>query len=111
MVTFWAFQTKGSQYWDSFYTSGFLALNRTTGHPSPLENDYYLVDQTNAQARAASFDAFWAGYGRYGIRSVWLDATEPEREAYSFGDFQLAAGTDSEVGRVYLVWPSLMTTG
>ena len=47
------------------------------------------------------FDAFWKGYGQYGFKTVWLDASEPERadsSMYNFGDFAMSAGTDTEVG-------------
>ena len=48
------------------------AVNRTSSEIVPLEGNYYLVDQSNAAARAAIFDAFWQGYGQYGFKTVWL---------------------------------------
>lgn len=42
-----------------------------------------LMDSTNASAAAAIFNAWYNGYGRYGIRSIWLDETEPDRSSYS----------------------------
>ena len=53
MVTFWPFQTTASQHWQNFSSNAYLAVNRSTGAPSPLEANFYLVDQTNAAARAA----------------------------------------------------------
>jgi alpha-glucosidase (family GH31 glycosyl hydrolase) len=67
----------------------------------PWENNYYLVDETNAAARAAVFAGFWQGYGQYGFKTVWLDAAEPERVLdTTVGQFRLAAGTDTEVRSV-----------
>jgi alpha-glucosidase (family GH31 glycosyl hydrolase) len=43
--------------------------------------DQFLVDETNPLARATTFDKFWDGYGRLGIKTVWLDAAEPEVRA------------------------------
>jgi hypothetical protein len=54
----------------------FSAVNRTTSETVYLENNYYLVDQSNAAARAATFDAFWQGYGQYGFKTVWLVRVE-----------------------------------
>ena len=97
MVTFWPFQTTASRYWNEYSTLGYLAVNRTSGVPAPLEFSNYLVDQTRAETRAATFNAFWQGYGQFGFKTVWLDAAEPERFDWSFGDFSLFAGTDAEV--------------
>ncbi len=45
------------------------------------------------------------GYGKYGIRRVWLDATEPERYNTSdqVGLWKFSMGTDAEIGEAW-VW-------
>ena len=97
MVTFWPFQTPQSTHWAEFTSAGFLATNQTGGLVA-YDGDQYLVDETNAAARAAVFDGFWQGYGKFGFKTVWIDAAEPEHfGAAAEGTWRLAAGTDAEV--------------
>ena len=63
----------------------------------------HLVDEFQANARASIYAAFKKGYGQYGIRTVWLDGSEPERStSYNFGKVRFAAGTDSEIGEAWI---------
>ena len=106
-VTFWPMVTQSSSHFQAFNDSGFFMRNRTTGEAAPVEQwagPMYATDETNPAARAAIYQAFKAGYGRFGIRTVWLDGAEPERGgANNFGQFALAAGTDSEVGEAWVL--------
>jgi alpha-glucosidase (family GH31 glycosyl hydrolase) len=53
--------------------------------------------------RKAVFEKFWEGYGKYGIKTVWIDAAEPEHfGGAAEGRWQLAAGTDAEVGEAWV---------
>lgn len=56
-------------------------MSLTPGEAKAWESDYFLVDETNAAARSAIFAAFMNGYGKYGIKTVWLDGSEPERSS------------------------------
>jgi alpha-glucosidase (family GH31 glycosyl hydrolase) len=81
MVTFWPFQSTGSRYWDEFTTNGYLVnkINKTNAEPTSYDGgNQYLVDETNPKVREVVFDKFWEGYGQYGIKTVWIDAAEPE---------------------------------
>lgn len=82
-----------------------MAINRTSGNPDQFwgcaacQNSYgSLIDATQDAVRTAMFDRWWAGYGTYGIRSVWFDETEPDRGACTQQRRQRSArGTDCAV--------------
>lgn len=69
--------------------------------PSCNNNGGSLIDATSAATRQAVFDRFWANIGSLGVRAVWLDETEPDRDGYTYGQWQLAAGADYEVGAAW----------
>jgi alpha-D-xyloside xylohydrolase len=100
-VTFWPFMNPTATYYQQFYNNTWLAINRTDGQPD-IFWEYLqggaLVDSTSPAAAEAIFNAWYNGYGRYGIRSIWLDETEPDRSSYSYGEWQLSAGADYEIG-------------
>jgi len=61
------------------------------------------VDETNPKVREVVFDKFWEGYGHYGIKTVWIDAAEPEHSGHQDeGTWKMAAGTDAEVGEAWI---------
>ena len=97
MVTYWPFQTTGSQHWDEFNSSGLL-VEPYAGGIKPYDGDQHLVDETNPAARAAAFEGFWSGYGKYGIKTVWIDAAEPEHFGADMeGQWKLQGGSDGEL--------------
>jgi alpha-D-xyloside xylohydrolase len=104
-VTFWPYVTPSGSYFNPFTAQGFFATN-LTGGPIAVETwagQMHLVDETNPAARSAYYKAFRDGYGKFGIRTVWLDGSEPERgTSYNFGQLRLAGGTDSEVGEAWI---------
>ena len=106
-VTFWPYLCDGGAHTDAFNSSGFLVNGLGTNTPSPVETwacKMLLTDETNALARKAIYAAFREGYGKYGIRTVWLDGSEPERStSYNFGQFSLAGGSDMEIGESWIL--------
>ena len=104
MVTFWPFQSMGSRHWAEFSQDGYLVNRINATSPTSYDGGaQYLVDETNPVVRKAVFDAFWDGYGKYGIKTVWIDAAEPEHfGADSEGSWQLSAGTDGEVMEAWI---------
>ena len=65
--------------------------------------DQYLYDPFNEDARKAVFKAFMQGYGKYGIKTIWIDAAEPERmDAANVGNWKFKLGTDAEVGEAWV---------
>lgn len=106
MVTYWPFQTTGSQHWTEFNSSGYL-VEPYAGGQKAYDGDQFLVDETNPAARAAAFQGFWDGYGKYGIKTVWIDAAEPEHNGASMeGLWKLQGGTD---GELMMGWNQLHT--
>lgn len=105
MVTFWPFQEPGDAHWPQFNNSGYL-VPKIDGTLAPFDGSYYLYDAFNPDARNATFQGFMAGYGRYGIRRIWLDAAEPERigsnPSQTVGQWRFSAGTDVEVGEAWV---------
>lgn len=104
MVTFWPFVAPNCTHWDSFTSSGFVAplLDGSLAQYDDWCNGY-LIDQTQAAARQAFFQAFMDGYGKYGFKAVWLDGSEPERpNAAHQGDIRLSLGTDTEIGAAWV---------
>ena len=60
-------------------------VNTTSGSSSSFDGgNQYLVDQTLPAVRKAVFDKFWDGYGKLGVRAVWLDAAEPEHSVREY---------------------------
>ena len=104
-VTFWPYVTPAGAYYQNFSAAGYFTTD-LAGQPIAVETwagDMHLVDETQAAARAAIYSAFRAGYGRHGIRTVWLDGSEPERAtSYNFGQLRFQGGTDSEVGEAWI---------
>jgi alpha-D-xyloside xylohydrolase len=106
-VTFWPYLCPGGAHFANFSDAGLLATARGTAAPSPVESwacPMYLTDETNPAARAAIYAAFREGYGKLGIRTVWLDGAEPERStADNFGNFSMFGGTDTEIGESWIL--------
>ena len=43
------------------------------------------------------------GYGKYGIKTIWIDAAEPERmDDKNVGNWKYMVGTDAEVGGAWV---------
>lgn len=104
-VTFWAHVDPVGSHFAAFNASGLLARNLSTDLQDPVTDFYgplFLTDTTQSAARAAMFQAFMDGYGKYGVRTVWLDAAEPARSAYAYGMQRYAGGVDNEVGMAWV---------
>lgn len=88
MVTFWPFQSTESRHWDEFTSNGYLANVINATKPTSYDGgNQYLVDQTNPATRKAVFNGFMEGYGTYGIKTIWIDAAEPEHNGASMVNF------------------------
>lgn len=65
--------------------------------------DQYLYDPFNPDARKAVFQKFMEGYGKYGIKTIWIDAAEPERmDDKNVGNWRFHLGTDAEIGGAWV---------
>lgn len=103
MVTFWPFQSRESQHWQEFESNGYLVPRLNGTLMSWDGGDQYLYDPFNEAARKAAFKAFMDGYGKYGIKTIWIDAAEPERmDEANVGNWRFALGTDAEIGEAWV---------
>ena len=103
-VTFWPYVTPAGAYYNNFSAAGYFATN-LTGAPMAVESwagPMHLVDQFNPLVRSSVYAAFRENYGRIGIRTVWLDGSEPERGSQNFGAVRFSGGTDSELGEAWV---------
>jgi alpha-D-xyloside xylohydrolase len=72
-----------------------------------LASNFRAIFFPECKARAAAFQGFWDGYGKYGIKTVWFDAAEPEHNGASMeGHWRLHAGSD---GELMMGWNQLHT--
>ena len=47
---------------------------------------------------ARTFEHWWEGYGKYGVRAMWMDESEPDHAKYiSGGQWNLFAGAQDAV--------------
>ncbi|KAH3756987.1 glycoside hydrolase family 31 protein [Pelomyxa schiedti] len=102
MVTFWPFQSENSTHWSEFESQDYLATYGASQELMPFDNGYYLIDEFNLGAQKATANGMWEGYGKYGFRSFWLDAAEPERWQASSDVWNFAGGSDIQVGEAWV---------
>jgi alpha-glucosidase (family GH31 glycosyl hydrolase) len=94
---------QGSKNWEEYNNSGYLLIDRATGvadsfweYNTPTGNA--VVDATNAEALKTTFQKWYDGYGKYGIRAMWMDESEPDHaKDITGGQWNLAKGVDAEV--------------
>jgi len=104
MVTLWPYiGQQVSTHWEEYSTKGYLGVNIESGKPdsfwqynTPTGNS--IIDPSNPAAMNATSSHWYEGYGKYGIRAIWMDQSEPDHAAYiSGGQWQFHAGTDAEM--------------
>lgn len=70
MVTFWPYISRASKNWDEFNDANYFVINATSHKADPYWSQCCsLIDATNNHALQATFKKWFAGYGRYGIKS------------------------------------------
>jgi alpha-D-xyloside xylohydrolase len=84
MTTHWPFMSPSSVHRAAFEAAGALAVNVSSGAADTfwqyLQNGSLITTLSPATANLTAA-AWWAGYGRFGVRAMWLDETEPDRTA------------------------------
>ena len=110
MITVWPFQgmpypngTVTSKHWEEFASKGYLLTNTSSGNPdsfweysTPTGNA--VVDATNPEAMKSVWQHWQEGYGKYGVKAIWMDESEPDHHLYiDGGQWQLHKGLDAEV--------------
>ncbi len=63
-----------------------------------------IVDPTHPDARKHWWDLVQENYCSAGIRSFWLDETEPEMRPYDYGNIRMYIGNGLECANAYAYW-------
>ena len=99
VVSFYPYQNEGSANYAALVPA--LSAVDMTGARDAYNGclgGQTLYDAFNADARAATFGLWTAGYGRFNVSWAWHDCDEPGRDTTRNGRWRFAAGTDTEVG-------------
>ena len=106
MITHWPFMSKDSVQRAAYEAAGALAVNSSSGAAdtfwSYLQEGALVTTLTDA-TRALVADSWTRGYGRFGVRAMWLDETEPDRtgpanDGLISGAWEYAGVAATEVG-------------
>jgi alpha-D-xyloside xylohydrolase len=106
MITHWPFMSTDSVHRADYEAAGALAVNATSGVPdtfwSYLEEGALITTLSEA-TRNLTANNWMKGYGKFGVRAMWLDETEPDRTgaadaALRTGDWTYEGVADTEVG-------------
>lgn len=96
-----AFTTEGSTapvFWDDNNC-------HDVGVPQLSNGSCYIYDATNPAARAYFWSRLRAGYYSHGIRTFWLDASEPEISTaaaqHAADNYNSSIGTGEEMGMMF----------
>ena len=109
MVSIWPTTSLNSENYAEMEDRGLL-IGNASGMPVHLpfwDKDvpgrvfYRYYDSTNPQARQYIWAKARDGYYRHGIRTFWLDATDPEMQPENPDDLRLHLGQGTEVQGVY----------
>lgn len=109
IVSVWPTVSMNAEGYDEMEDRGLLVGN-AAGMPVHLpfwDKDvegrvfYRYYDATNPEARAYIWERVREGYYRHGIRTFWLDATDPEMQPENPDDLRFHLGQGTEVQGVY----------
>jgi alpha-D-xyloside xylohydrolase len=117
MASVWPFTCKNSRSFDMMTTSGWVASNGT-GAPFDAYGACRLVDPSNTAAQQYVWSLLNTSYAQYGIRSFWLDCSEPWNPPSGsafFGDPRVPGASKwswADAGAMYdVAWPKLFRDG
>ena len=99
LVSMYPFQNEGSTHYAEFVPA--LSARDATGAANAFNgclSGQTLYDAFNPDARAATWAAWTAGYGRFNLSWMWQDCSEPGRDLSRNGRWLYSAGSDAEVG-------------
>jgi len=106
MVTHWPFMSPTSVHRAAYEAAGALAVNASSGAADTFWEylqEGALITTFSEATRNLTIANWQNGYGRYGIRAMWLDETEPDRTGPSndllrAGSWQYEGVSDTELG-------------
>ena len=82
MVTHWPFMAADSVHRAEYEAAGALAINSSSGQADTFWEylqEGALITTLSEATRNLTARKWVEGYGRFGIRAMWLDETEPDR--------------------------------
>lgn len=82
MITHWPFMSTSSTHRAEYEAAGALAINASSGAPDTFWSylqEGALITTLSEATRNLTIRNWVQGYGRFGVRAVWLDETEPDR--------------------------------
>eukprot|EP01061_Rhynchopus_euleeides_P014703 TRINITY_DN25376_c0_g1_i3.p1 TRINITY_DN25376_c0_g1~~TRINITY_DN25376_c0_g1_i3.p1 ORF type:complete len:724 (+),score=302.45 TRINITY_DN25376_c0_g1_i3:176-2347(+) len=106
MVTMWPFMGFNvSSNWEEYLSNNWLANDTVTGradttsfwrYNTPTPNA--VIDFSNPAAMNATFQKWYEGYGKFGIKAIWMDESEPDHTLAIFGgQWSFHAGSDAQM--------------
>ena len=106
MITHWPFMSTDSVHRAEYEAAGALAVNATSGTADTFWaylQEGALVTTLSDATRNLTQKNWMNGYGKYGVRAMWLDETEPDRTgqadaALRTGGWTYEGVADTEVG-------------
>ncbi|CAP93192.1 hypothetical protein E8E15_001536 [Penicillium rubens] len=104
MISVWPTVDKRSENYREMVEKGFLIrTDRGVRTAMDFQGDTIHFDATHPGARAYIWEKCKANYYDHGIRSFWLDETEPEYKAYDFDNYRYYEGPNTAIGNLYPV--------
>eukprot|EP00937_MAST-01D_sp_MAST-1D-sp2_P006861 g6861.t1 len=108
MVTFWPYMGQYvSTHWEEYSAKQYCLVNASAASNGTSADSFWeystptgnaVVDATSDAALEATYDHWYEGYGKFGVRAMWMDQAEPDHALYiSGGQWKLAKGLDTEV--------------
>jgi alpha-D-xyloside xylohydrolase len=98
MTTHWPFMSADSVHRAEYEAAGALAVNGSSGAADTFWaylQEGALITTLSEQTRNLTMQKWIDGYGRFGIKAMWLDETEPDRTGPS-NDLLVAGGWQYE---------------
>ena len=102
MVSVWPTVDQKSENYDYMMEHGYL-IRTERGYRLSMdfEGNTIHCDMTNPEARKYLWSKLSQNYGRYGIRTFWLDEAEPEYSVYDFDNYRYWLGSNLQIGNIY----------
>ena len=102
MVSIWPTVDSESENYQEMLEKGYLvAADRGLRLSMRFHGDVMNYDATNPEARKYLWEKVKQNYYNKGVRTFWLDETEPEYSTHDFDIYRYHIGTNLQVGNIY----------
>ena len=102
MVSIWPTVDSESENYQEMLEKGYLvAADRGLRLSMCFHGDVMNYDATNPEARKYLWEKVKQNYYNKGVRTFWLDETEPEYSTHDFDIYRYHIGTNLQVGNIY----------